>query len=235
MVNNLRVVIAAAGTGSRMESKVNKQYILLNNQPILTYCIEVLEKSPLVEKIIIVAHPQEVKYCKTEIVEKYGYQKVSGVIAGGSQRQESVFQGLKALDADTMWVAVQDGARPFLTADLLESLVNAAVKYGAAIPGIMMRDTIKTVDQAGYVTNTLMRASIVAAQTPQVFNYQKLLEAYKQAGQDNFYGTDDAALFEKYAGPVKVIKGDTDNIKITHPQDLIWAEAILTGRQNHRL
>lgn len=235
MVNNLRVVVAAAGSGSRMESNVNKQYILLQGQPVLSYCIEVLEKSPLVQKIIIVAREQEVKYCQTEIVEKYGYKKVSGVVAGGSERQDSVFQGLQALGSDTEWAAVQDGARPFLTAELLENLVEAAVIYGAAVPGIMMRDTLKTVDQESLVVQTLERGAIAAVQTPQVFNYQKLLGAYKQALRDNYYGTDDASLFEKYAGPVKVIKGDTANIKITHPQDLIWAEAILNARRDHRL
>lgn len=235
MVNNLRVVVAAAGSGSRMESNVNKQYILLQGQPVLSYCIEVLEKSPLVQKIIIVAREQEVKYCQTEIVEKYGYKKVSGVVAGGSERQDSVFQGLQALGSDTEWAAVQDGARPFLTAELLENLVEAAVIYGAAVPGIMMRDTLKTVDQESLVVQTLERGAIAAVQTPQVFNYQKLLGAYKQALRDNYYGTDDASLFEKYAGPVKVIKGDTANIKITHPQDFIWAEAILNARRDHRL
>ncbi|NLB53988.1 MAG: 2-C-methyl-D-erythritol 4-phosphate cytidylyltransferase [Syntrophomonadaceae bacterium] len=235
MDNNLRVVVAAAGSGRRMGSKVKKQYLLLDHKPILSYCIEVLENSPLVEKIIIVAHPQEVEYCKKEIAEKYGYQKVDQVVAGGPERQDSVYEGLKVLGSDTVWAAVQDGARPFLTAELLKNLFEAAVIYGAAIPGIMAGDTLKKIDQEGMVVQTLARSTIAAVQTPQVFDYHKLMSAYERALQDNFHATDDAALYEKYAGPVKVINGDPANIKITHPQDLLWAEAVINARKNHRV
>ncbi|HNX28101.1 MAG TPA: 2-C-methyl-D-erythritol 4-phosphate cytidylyltransferase [Syntrophomonadaceae bacterium] len=234
MDNNLRVVVAAAGIGKRMESKINKQYILLEDKPLLTYCIEVLEKCSLVQKIVIVAHAWETEYCQKEIIEKYGYMKVSRVVAGGAERQDSVFKGLEALGSDTEWVAVTDGARPFITLDLIEALATAAYLYGAAVPGVLTRDTIKTIDLDSFVMQTLNRTNITAVQTPQVFDYARLFDAYKKAFQDNFYGTDDASIYERYAGSVKVIKGDPNNIKITHPEDLIWAQAIINARRKQK-
>ena len=141
MANNLRVVIAAAGTGSRMKSPVNKQYMLLKEKPVLSYSLEVFEQYNAVDEIIIVAHPREIEYCEKEIVKKYGYHKVKKVIPGGEQRQDSVWAGLTELGADTDYVAVHDGARPLLTSNLLSGLLQAAQEWGAAIPGICARDT----------------------------------------------------------------------------------------------
>lgn len=227
MDNSLRVVVAAAGTGRRMGGRISKQYLLLDDRPILAHCIEVLQNSPVVEKIVVVADQRELDYCRTEIVEKHRRQKVQAVIAGGRERQDSVYLGLKALGPDTKWVAVHDGARPFLTPQLLYDLYEAAIAYGAAVPGIMPKDTMKEIDQEGLVVRTLERSALAAVQTPQIFDFHKLLQAYEGAWRDNYYGTDDASLFEKYAGRVKVIEGDINNIKITHPQDLVWARAFI--------
>lgn len=235
MDDNLRVVVAAAGSGKRMGNNVNKQYILLDGQPVLSYCIEVLEKSPLVQDIVIVAREHEVAFCQREIVLKYGFRKVKAVIAGGPERQDSVLNGLQALGDDTVWVAVQDGARPFLSEPLLARLVEAAKEFGAAVPGVILHDTIKSVDDELFVMQTLERGTIAAVQTPQVFDYLKLLEAYRKARQDSFYATDDAALYKKYCGPVKVVPGEASNIKLTHPEDLILAEAILKVRREKGL
>ena len=230
MDNQLQVVVAAAGSSRRMGEKVNKPYLLLKGKPLLAYFIAVLENSSLVKDIIIVVRQQEVEYCKREIAEKYGFKKIKAIIVGGAERQDSVFCGLQALAPDTAWVAVHDGARPFLTDDLWVKLVEAASEYGAAVPGLPLRDTLKEIDRDGFIIKTLERGSIVAVQTPQVFAYQKLLSAYLKARDDNFMATDDAAIYEKYAGPVKIITGDAANVKITLPEDLIWAEAFLKAR-----
>ena len=228
MVNNLRVVIAAAGTGSRMKSRINKQYMLLNSRPILSYSLDVFEKYEAVDEIVIVANPRDTKYCEKEIVKKFGYRKVKKVIPGGEQRQDSVWAGLMQLNRDTTdYVAVHDGARPLLTSALLSDLIRQAEEWGAAIPGVYIRDTLKMVDRDGFVGNTLDRSSTVFIQTPQVFRFQEIYQAYKMALEEGFKSTDDAALFEKYIGRVKVVPGNYNNLKITTPEDLIIAQSLL--------
>ncbi|MGI5879619.1 MAG: 2-C-methyl-D-erythritol 4-phosphate cytidylyltransferase [Syntrophomonadaceae bacterium] len=235
MADNLRVVIAAAGTGSRMGSTVNKQYMLLKNRPILAYSLDSFEQSGLVDEIVVVAKPEEIDYCRKEIVERYQYRKVSKVIAGGRERQDSVWAGLRELyNNQTDYVAVHDGARPLFPSDLLEALFIQAQKWGAAIPGVFARDTLKTVDQDNFVNQTLDRTCIIAVQTPQIFNYSQLYSAYEQALRENFQGTDDAVLFEKYMGRVKVVTGEQANLKITTPEDLIIAESYLESRHIRR-
>ncbi|MDD2372104.1 MAG: 2-C-methyl-D-erythritol 4-phosphate cytidylyltransferase [Syntrophomonadaceae bacterium] len=228
MVNNLRVVIAAAGTGSRMKSRINKQYMLLNSRPILSYSLDVFEKYEAVDEIVIVANPRDTEYCEKEIVKKFGYRKVKKVIPGGEQRQDSVWAGLMQLNRDTTdYVAVHDGARPLLTSALLSDLIRQAEEWGAAIPGVYIRDTLKMVDRDGFVGNTLDRSSTVFIQTPQVFRFQEIYQAYKMALEEGFKSTDDAALFEKYIGRVKVVPGNYNNLKITTPEDLIIAQSLL--------
>lgn len=227
MANNLRVVIAAAGTGSRMKSNINKQYMLLKGKPVLYYSLHTFNSNDLVDEIVVVAHPDEVDYCQTNIVDKYQFSKVTKVISGGKERQDSVIQGLKNLSNDTDFVAVHDGARPLLTSELIHKIFNEAKIHGAAIPGVPVTDTIKTMDENSFIVKTLDRSSIIAVQTPQIFNYEKLFKAYELALKDNFIGTDDASLYEKYIGPVKLVIGDTNNLKITTPKDLIIAEQLM--------
>ena len=160
--------------------------------------------------------------------KKFGYRKVKKVIPGGNQRQDSVWAGLLQLNGDTTdYVAVHDGARPLLTSALLDDLIKEAGEWGAAIPGIYVRDTLKMVDRDGFVGNTLDRSSTVFIQTPQVFRFQEIYQAYEMAREEGFISTDDAALFEKYIGRVKVVPGNYNNLKITTPEDLIIAEALL--------
>lgn len=227
MVNNLRVVIAAAGTATRMGSKINKQYLLLKSRPVLAYSLDAFEEFDLVDEIVIVANPMEVEYCEKEIVKKYHYKKVSQVVPGGKERQDSVWTGLKHLRSDTDLVAVHDGARPLLSFKLLEDLLVEAEEWGAAIPGVNPTDTLKVVDRDEFVRQTLDRSSVAAIQTPQIFKYNELLSAYNQAYEEGFTATDDASLFETYIGRVKVVKGDYRNIKITTPLDLKIAEVLL--------
>jgi len=227
MVNNLRVVIAAAGIGSRMNSKVNKQYIPLKGRPVIAYSLDTFEKIQQVDSIVIVANSNELDYCKNEIVKKYGYQKVTGVIPGGKQRQASVRAGLNYISGSTDFVAVHDGARPLVTSQLVQDLLTEAEKWGAAIPGVLARETLKTVDGDGMVVDTLDRSRIVVVQTPQIFKYDMLLEAYEKAYTEGVSGTDDASIFEKYMGRVRVVNSDNRNMKITTPEDIAVAESLM--------
>ncbi|WP_061213107.1 2-C-methyl-D-erythritol 4-phosphate cytidylyltransferase [Syntrophomonas wolfei] len=227
MVNNLRVVIAAAGSGSRMGGKINKQYILLKSRPLLAYSLDVFEKMELVDEIVIVAQAREIEYCEREVVKRFSYQKVSRVVAGGLERQDSIWAGLEELNSNTDFVAVHDGARPFVTSELIEEVLKEAVRWGAAIPGVAVRDTLKQVDRDNFVRQTLDRSSVFAIQTPQIFRYCELHKAYEYAREQRVRATDDASLFEKYIGRVKVVPGDYRNLKITTPEDLAIARTIL--------
>jgi 2-C-methyl-D-erythritol 4-phosphate cytidylyltransferase len=227
MVNNLRVVIAAAGRGSRMESSTNKQYMLLNSRPVIAYSLDFFEKLDVVDEIVIVTGENELDYCEREIIKPFKFKKVSAVIAGGKERQDSVWAGLQKLGADTEFVAVHDGARPLLTSAVLYRLLEEAEGWGAAIPGIASKDTLKAVDRDDFVRQTLDRTTIYSIQTPQVFKYEELMAAYRQSYEEDFRGTDDASLFEHFIGRVKVVEGDYNNIKITTPGDMLIAEALL--------
>lgn len=227
MDNNLRVVIAAAGLGRRMGQEINKQYRLLLSRPVLAYSIDVFEVYPQVDEIVVVAHPDEIDYCKREVIKRYGYKKVSKVVAGGAERQDSVWAGLRSLGPDTAYVAVHDGARPLLSSQLIDHLMEAAQEWGAAIPGVMARDTLKMIDRDGFVGHTLDRSVVSLIQTPQIFHYQELVKAYECAYRDDLMGTDDASLFEVYIGRVKVVPGEANNIKMTTMEDMLMAEALL--------
>lgn len=228
MANNLRVVIAAAGQGSRMGTKTNKQFIMLNNKPVITYSLDFFEKQEVVDEIIVVTSAKELDFCRNEIIEKNHYQKVSAVLVGGQQRQDSIWVALQYLDPDTDFVAVHDGARPLLSSNVLRRLLSEAGEWGAAIPGVASRDTIKMVNKDSFVRQTLDRNVIYSIQTPQVFKFKELFEAYKLAYEEGFYATDDSALFEKYIGQVKLVEGDYNNLKITTPLDLMVVKNLLS-------
>jgi len=245
MASKLRVIIAAAGQGNRMQSSTNKQYLLLNDLPVISYSLDFFDKLDVVDEIVVVTGEKELDYCENEIIKRFKYNKVSAVLPGGAERQDSVWAGLTKLGSDTELVAVHDGARPLLSLEVFLRLLEAAGQWGAAIPGVASKDTIKVVDQEGLVISTPDRSTLFAIQTPQVFRYDQLLAAYRQAYQDGFRGTDDASLFERYIGRVRVVEGDFNNLKITTPGDLVLVEALLgqgearmrigTGYDVHRL
>lgn len=227
MADTVRVLVAAAGSGSRMKKDINKQYLLLNSRPILAYCLEFFEHQEAVQEIVIMTGAHELEYCAQEIVQRLGYKKVSAILPGGKERQDSVWLGLQSLAKGNDLVAVHDGARPLLSANLFARVLEAAREWGAAIPGVASKETLKTVDRDGFVGQTLERSSVFAIQTPQIFNGRELIKAYRLAREEGFLGTDDASLFERYIGKVKVVEGDYRNLKITTPEDLVIAEALL--------
>lgn len=229
MANNLGVVVAAAGIGSRMKSNISKQYLLLEQKPILAYSLQVFEACEAVKQIVVAVQPAAADYCQKEVIDKYGFKKITDLVAGGETRQQSVWQGLQRLAESNTIVAVHDGARPFVTPEMLARLLDAAARWGAAIPGVPVKDTIKVIDQQGFVDRTLFRDNLFAVQTPQLFTGAELRKAYRLAMVEGFKGTDDASVYEKYIGKVRVVEGEYCNIKITTPEDLVIAEGLMAN------
>ncbi|NLY66477.1 MAG: 2-C-methyl-D-erythritol 4-phosphate cytidylyltransferase [Tissierellia bacterium] len=224
------VIVAAAGMSNRMGSKVNKQFIFLKDKPILAHTIEKFERCEYVDEIIVVAREDEINYCKKEIVKKYKFQKVSKIVRGGKERQDSVYNGILALDERTGIVISHDGARPFVEVKNIIDVIEGAYKYGACIIGVPVKDTIKVVENNN-INKTPERSLLWQAQTPQCFKKEVLMEGYRKAIEDNFVGTDDSMLVERLGMDVKIIMGSYENIKITTPEDIIIAESILKDKE----
>lgn len=221
------VLIPAAGMGRRMGARSNKQYLLLGEKPILAHTLALFDSHPLVDRIYVLSPADEIDYCRCEVVERYGFTKVAGVVAGGAERQDSVANGLAACGAEEQdIVLVHDGVRPFFPAELIPQVVATAVRVGGAVVGVQAKDTIKEVE-AGLIQSTPDRSRLWQAQTPQAFSYRTLRHAYDSAAAHSFRGTDDASLVERLGLPVAMVAGDYRNIKITTPEDLLLARAFL--------
>lgn len=226
----ISVIIAAAGMSNRMGSKINKQFISIDNKPILAYTIEKFESCNYVDEIIVVAKDEEIEYCKREIVRKYGFNKVFKVVRGGKTRQDSAYNGLLALDEKADIVLIHDGARPFVKKENIIDGIKGVLEYDACVIGVPVKDTIKVVNSSNDVDKTPNRDKIWAAQTPQCFKHNIIMEAYKKAIRDGFIGTDDSMLVERIGYNVKMVMGSYENIKITTPEDLIVAESFLKDK-----
>ncbi len=221
-------VIAAAGRSARMGQGTPKVLLSLHQVPVIVRSMLPFHHSPLVDRMVVVATEASIDRVR-DLVAKYGLGKVSAVVAGGLKRQQSVALGLQAVGACDV-VLVHDGARPLITTDLIERVAEAAWEHGAAVPAIPVRDTVKRVD-GEQVVETLNRDELRAVQTPQGFRYELLVRAHEQARLDGFYGTDDATLVERLGHPVAVVPGSPENLKITTPEDLAMAEALLQWRE----
>jgi 2-C-methyl-D-erythritol 4-phosphate cytidylyltransferase len=225
----LGVVIPAAGHGKRMGASINKQFIQLSGRPILAHTLSLFEASEYVTEIVIVGSEIDLQLIH-ELVLKQGFKKVTSITLGGKERQESVFAGVKALSPAIQRVAVHDGARPLLTLEELNRFFTEAEESSAAIMAIPVKDTIKRVDPTGKVLETPPRDALRAVQTPQVFDRELLEKAYQKAFEAEYLATDDAALVEWMGYPVQTLDGSPENIKITTPDDLDFAESILAKR-----
>jgi len=222
-------IIAAAGMSNRMKSKINKQFININGKPILAHTLEKFQRCKYVDEIIVVAREDEINYCKKEIVKRFGFNKVTKIVRGGKERQDSVYNGILALNGKTDIVVSHDGARPFVKVKNIVDSIRGAVKYGACVIGTPVKDTIKVVKDEN-IDHTPKRDVLWAAQTPQTFKKEILMEGYKKAIEDNFVGTDDSVLVERLGINVKMIMGSYENIKITTPEDIIIAESMLKDK-----
>lgn len=219
-------VIVAAGKGSRMNLDMNKQYIEISGIPVIARTLSVFNDCKLIDEIVLVVNECDIVYCKRNIVDNYGFFKVKAIVAGGKERQHSVYNGLQQVNKNTDIVLIHDGARPFIREDSLIESIHAANDFGAAGVAVRIKDTVKRTDEQGFVLKTVDRSNLWAIQTPQVFNYNLIMEAHRKAEEDGFLGTDDTVLVERLGRKVKLVEGSYDNIKITTQEDLITAEAI---------
>ena len=217
-------IIPAAGLGLRMGSDIPKQFLLLDGKPILHYTLSVLEQCSEVDEVVLVVSEKEVMQAQQQI--QVSYPKVTQVVLGGKERQDSVYNGWRSLDPGTEIVVVHDGVRPFVPPDLISETIGAARDFGAAITAIPVSDTIKKVSADGRVERTVDRTGLWRVQTPQTFRYSLLGEAFQKAQADGFYGTDEGSLIEHLGKEVKVVPGSELNIKITRSEDLVLGKKI---------
>ena len=226
---NVHVLVPAAGSGRRLDGDTRKQYLELGGQPVLVRTLARLAALPQITAIHLIVPEEDVTFCRSEIVEHYRLEKIGVVIAGGSERQDSVRNGLEACGAANQDVIlVHDGVRPFFPQDQIGRLVQLADMEGAALLAVPAQDTIKEVFD-GRVRSTLDRRLLWQVQTPQAFRCERIREAHRRAHVGGYTGTDDASLIEWCGWPVAVLHGHPHNIKITTPADLILARALLEG------
>ncbi|ABO65468.1 2-C-methyl-D-erythritol 4-phosphate cytidylyltransferase [Geobacillus thermodenitrificans] len=224
---NYEAIVLAAGQGKRMNAGMNKQFIELGGEPLIVRTLKVFDGDERCNGIVLVVNPTERGQFE-QLFERYRIRKVVAFADGGQERQHSVYNGLQALRSGEI-VLIHDGARPFVRIRHLHELADAAVQYGAAIPAVRVKDTIKKVDGL-FVEQTIDRSSLWAVQTPQAFRLSLIMEAHEEAKKAGYLGTDDASLVERLGRPVKILEGDYRNIKLTTPEDLLFAEAILASR-----
>lgn len=222
-------LVAAAGSSSRMGG-VNKLLQSLDGMPVLARTLTALQRAELVDDIIIATREEDLVEI-SHLCHTYGITKCTKVVRGGESRVHSVLLAAMEASADTDLLAVQDGARPLVTPELIDRVITVAVRCAAAAPAVPVKDTVKTVKDGGAVEETLERDTLRAVQTPQVFSADLLKAALQSAVENNLPITDDCSAVERLGKVVFLVEGDEKNLKITTPTDLILAEALLRARE----
>lgn len=230
-MNKITAIVLAAGSGSRMKSKTKKQFMEIKGKPVIWYSLFEFEKSR-VDEIILVTGKEEIDYCKKEIVEKYNLKKIKNVVAGGSERYESVYNGLKEVTGNI--VLIHDGARPLINNEIIERSIEGTIKSDACVVGVPVKDTIKRANKEGYIIDTPNRSELWITQTPQSFKTDLVKMAYKKMKEELEKGnttlniTDDAMVVEEFTtNQVRFVQGDYKNIKVTTPEDIDIAELFI--------
>lgn len=226
-------IILAGGSGKRMGSKTKKQYMLLKDKPVLFYSLRAFTDS-FINEIVIVAGEDDIDYVKKEIVQKYNFSKVTRIVPGGKERYHSVLNGINA-SSECDYIFIHDGARPMVTEDILYRGLEAVIKYDACVIGVPSKDTVKIADENGMVAATPNRNLVWNIQTPQIFKYDLIKEAYndivgreKELRQKGIVITDDAMVLEEYSHhPIKLVEGSYENIKITTMSDIDYVLNLL--------
>lgn len=230
-MNKITAIVLAAGSGSRMKSKTKKQFMEIKGKPVIWYSLFEFEKSR-VDEIILVTGKEDIDYCKKEIVEKYNLKKIKNVVAGGSERYESVYNGLKEVTGNI--VLIHDGARPLINNEIIERSIEGTIKSDACVVGVLVKDTIKRANKEGYIIDTPNRSELWITQTPQSFKTDLVKMAYKKMKEELEKGnttlniTDDAMVVEEFTtNQVRFVQGDYKNIKVTTPEDIDIAELFI--------
>ena len=236
-------IMLAAGSGSRMKSDVAKQYMRLCGKPLIWYALHTIEESSVIDDCILVTGAEDVSYVKNEIVKYYGFHKVDSIVAGGQERYDSVYQALRVIAAGKMktsnkdgYVFIHDGARPFLTEEILQRCYEEVQTSKACVAGMPVKDTVKIADRDNFSVQTPDRTLVWQIQTPQVFDSSLIIEAYEMLmrKKDELISggikiTDDAMVVETFTDtPVKLVQASYENIKITTPDDMLIAEAFVS-------
>ena len=225
------VLVPAAGLGRRMGASLNKQYLTLADRPILAHTLGLFDGHPRVAGVYVISPEDEIPFCRREVVERYGFAKVLGLVAGGAERQDSVRNGLRACGAEAEdLVLIHDGVRPLCPSSCIDAAIASASRIGACVVGVPVKDTIKEVE-GGMIQGTPQRQRLWQAQTPQAFRYGLIRDAHERALAEGWLGTDDASLVERLGLPVAMVTGDYRNIKITTPEDLLLARAFLASSE----
>ncbi len=223
-MSKFTAIVLSGGTGKRMQSDIPKQYLILKDKPVLAHSLLAFEESK-VDDIVIVCGAGDEEFIRKEFVLKYGLSKVSAICAGGAERYDSVYNGLKACP-DSDYVLIHDGARPYLSVEVIQRNIDEVIKYDAVVTAVQSLDTVKIADDEGFVTSTPDRKNVYLMQTPQTFKYELAFDCYDKYINETKKGTsvkatDDAQVVEMFSDiKVKLIEGDYSNIKITVPKDL---------------
>ena len=223
------VIIVAAGSGSRMKANINKQFIKLNDKEIIAYTIEKFYNNKNINDIVVVIKEDEAEFFQQEILDKYNFDNIK-IAYGGKERQDSVYNGIKALDKNCKYVLVHDGARPFVNEYIINRSLEEVKQFKSVVVGVPVKDTIKVVNSNNYIIDTPNRSTLWSVQTPQAFDYNIIKRAYEDAFDNDFYGTDDAMLVERIGYTVKMIYGSYNNIKVTTPEDIDMGTQILKSQ-----
>ncbi|WP_317366778.1 2-C-methyl-D-erythritol 4-phosphate cytidylyltransferase [uncultured Tyzzerella sp.] len=213
------VVIVCSGVGKRMNSDMPKQFININNKPIVCYTIDKFENCSSIDEIIIVTNKEYINYFRDDIIGIYKYKKIVAVIEGGKERLNSVYNGINYIKDKDSIVAIHDGVRPFITEDEITNIIEKTKIYNACVLGVRAKDTIK-ICKDGFIEDTPNRDNVWLASTPQVFKYSIIKEAYDYAINSGIFVTDDASVVESFGVKVKMVEGSYSNIKITTKEDL---------------
>ncbi|MDH4186687.1 MAG: 2-C-methyl-D-erythritol 4-phosphate cytidylyltransferase [Nitrospira sp.] len=232
MGNQVIALVPAAGRGLRMGGSIPKQFLSLGGEPLIIQSLRTLQAAVVIDQIILAVPSADIEYCEREIVARHRFTKVTKVVAGGAERQDSVRHALSAVPESAEIVLVHDAVRPFLTRQMIDEVVAAARTHGAAIIALPMRDTVKQVGPDGLIERTVDRAPLWLAQTPQAFRRDWIESAHRNASAAGVRATDDAFLMEWAGHAVAVVEGSGENIKVTRPEDMIIGEAILGARKS---
>ena len=227
-------IIVSAGKGHRFPGEKKKQFLSLAGKPILSRTLDSFEASPLIDFIHLVVGHEDMDYAMGEIVDHNGYRKVSRIVPDGELRQDSVRKGIDSLPPEVGIVAIHDGVRPFVTREMIEGSIQRARQVKAVVVAVPVKETIKQVGTDQAVVRTLDRASLWQIQTPQTFQLDVFREALRKATEDGFIGTDDASLVERIGVKVYILQGSYSNIKITTPEDLVFAYNLMDAEKSVR-